>query len=88
MKIVVYGPGCARCREAERVVRNVVEQLGLTAEIEKVSDYFAMVEVGVLATPAVSVDGVIKTGGHIPKAEEVKQWLRASSGSDERLTSS
>jgi hypothetical protein len=50
MKIVVYGPGCARCHETERVV---------------------------LATPAVSIDGVLKLSGRIPKAEEVQVWLRA-----------
>ena len=42
MKIVVYGPGCARCHETERVVRHVVEQLGRQRDVEKVSDYQAM----------------------------------------------
>ncbi len=46
MKIVVYGPGCARCHETERVVRHVVEQLGITADVEKVSDYQAMAAAG------------------------------------------
>jgi small redox-active disulfide protein 2 len=75
MKIVVYGPGCARCHETERVVRHVVEQLGLSADVEKVSDYQAMAEAGVVATPSVSIDGVMKVSGRIPKAEEVKGWI-------------
>lgn len=75
MKIVVYGPGCARCHETERVVRHVVEQLGLSADIEKVSDYQAMAAAGVVATPAVSVDGVLRITGRIPKAQEVQGWL-------------
>ncbi len=75
MRIIVYGPGCARCHETERVVRHVIEQLGVAATLEKVSDYQAMAAAGILATPAVSVDGVIKVTGRIPKNDEVKGWL-------------
>ncbi len=56
-------------------MRHVVEQLGLAADVEKVSDYQAMAEAGVVATPAVSIDGVMKLSGRIPKAEEVKGWI-------------
>ncbi len=76
MRIIVYGPGCARCHETERVVRRVIEQLGVPATLEKVSDYQAMAAAGILATPAISVDGVMKVSGRIPKAEEVAAWLR------------
>jgi small redox-active disulfide protein 2 len=75
MKIVVYGPGCARCHETERVVRHVVAQMNVSADVEKVSDYQAMAEAGVVSTPAVSIDGVLKITGRIPKADEVKGWL-------------
>jgi small redox-active disulfide protein 2 len=78
MKIVVYGPGCARCHETERVVRHVVEQLGVSAEVQKVTDFRAMAEAGVVATPAVSIDGVLKIAGRIPRSEEVREWLTAS----------
>lgn len=80
MKIVVYGPGCARCHETERVVRHVIAQLGIAADVEKVSEYRAMAEAGVVATPAVSVDGVLKISGRIPKAEEVEGWLAVGRG--------
>jgi small redox-active disulfide protein 2 len=75
MKIVVYGPGCARCHETERVVRHVVGQLGVSAEVEKVSDYQAMAAAGVVSTPAVAIDGVLKMSGRIPKTDEVRNWL-------------
>ena len=78
MKIVVYGPGCARCLETERVVRHVVEQLGIAADVQKVDDYQAMAAAGVMATPAVSIDGVLKIAGRIPKSDEVREWLTAS----------
>ena len=78
MKIVVYGPGCARCHETERVVRHVVDELGVGAEVQKVTDFRAMAEAGVVATPAVSIDGVLRVAGRIPKSEEVREWLTAS----------
>jgi small redox-active disulfide protein 2 len=76
MTIIVYGPGCARCHETERVVRNVLAELQCEADLRKVSDYPAMAAAGVMATPAVSIDGVIKVSGRVPKAEEIKSWLR------------
>ena len=76
MVITVFGPGCARCHETERVVRNVLAELQHDAGLQKVSDYPAMAAAGVLATPAVSIDGVIKMSGRVPKPDEVKAWLR------------
>jgi len=76
MVIKVFGPGCARCHETERVVRNVLAELQHDAELQKVSDYPSMAAAGVLATPAVSIDGVIKMSGRVPKPDEVKAWLR------------
>jgi small redox-active disulfide protein 2 len=76
MVITVYGPGCARCFEAERVVRNVLAELQHDADLRKVSDYQTMAAAGVLATPAVAIDGVIKMSGRIPKPDEVKTWLK------------
>ena len=80
MKVVVYGPGCARCHETERVVRHVMDQLGIDADVHKVSDYQSMAAAGILATPAVSIDGVLKITGRIPKAEEVRSWFVAAQG--------
>ena len=76
MVITVYGPGCARCYETERVVRNVLAELQHDADLRKVSDYQAMTAAGVLATPAVAIDGVIKMSGRIPKPDEVRTWLK------------
>jgi len=78
MKITVYGPGCQRCLETERVVRSVVAELGIAAEVEKVSDWKAMVAAGVLATPAVAIDGQLKLSGRIPTAVEMKDLLFGS----------
>jgi small redox-active disulfide protein 2 len=80
MKIVVYGPGCARCHETERVVRNVLAEMNVSADVQKISDYQAMAEAGVVATPAVSIDGVLKITGRVPKREEVQSWLGVLQG--------
>lgn len=74
-KIIVYGPGCARCTQTETVVKQAVAASGIAAEVEKVSDYQAIAQAGIMATPAVAVDGVIKVAGRIPRLDEVQQWI-------------
>jgi small redox-active disulfide protein 2 len=73
--IEVLGPGCARCKETFRVVQHVVESAGLTCSVVKNESNQRMIELGVLATPAVVIDGRVVLGGRIPKADEVKELL-------------
>ena len=75
MKITVYGPGCRKCREAEDLVRRVVAESGSDVVVEKVSDLQAMMKMGIISTPGVAVDGVLKVAGRVPKADEIKVWL-------------
>ena len=75
--ITVYGPGCAKCKQTEELVRRVVSEVGVDTEIVKVSDIKEMITAGIMSTPAVAVDGVVKVAGRVPKAEEVKQWITA-----------
>ena len=75
MKIIIYGPGCAKCKQAEEIIRRVVAEAGADAEVEKVGEIREMVKAGVMSTPAVAVDGVVKLAGRVPKPEEVKAWL-------------
>lgn len=77
LSITVFGPGCARCKETERIVRQVIEQSGTPAEVQKVSDAMAMAKAGVLLTPAVAVNGVVKTAGRVPSESEVRSWVTA-----------
>ena len=77
MKITVYGPGCRKCHEAEELVRRVVAEAGADATVEKVSDLQAMMKAGVISTPGVAVDGVLKVAGRVPKADEIRAWLGA-----------
>lgn len=74
-RITVYGPGCAKCKDAEEIVRRAVAESGVEAEINKVSDLKDMMRAGIMSTPAVSVDGHIKVTGRVPKLDEVKNWI-------------
>lgn len=75
--ITVYGPGCMKCQKTLEIVRQVVEVAGIQAQVVKVSDVQQMVAAGIMSTPAVAVDGVVKLAGRIPKADEVREWIRA-----------
>jgi small redox-active disulfide protein 2 len=73
--IEVLGPGCARCHETHRVVREVVDEAQLDCEVQKSESMDRMIELGVLKTPAIAFDGKVVLSGHLPKSDEVKQLL-------------
>ena len=74
-RIEVLGPGCPRCKETFRVVQHVVESAGLSYQVIKNESIQRMAELGVMATPAIAIDGGVVLSGRIPKAEEVEQLL-------------
>ena len=74
-RIEVLGPGCTRCKETFRVVSHVVETERLPFTVEKVESMERMVELGLMATPGVAVDGKVLFSGRIPKAEEIRAAL-------------
>jgi small redox-active disulfide protein 2 len=75
MTITVYGVGCAKCRQTEEVLRRVLSETGIPAQLVKVSDIKEMMTAGVMLTPAVAIDGVIKIAGRIPSIEEITGWI-------------
>jgi len=75
MKIEILGSGCAKCKSTEKMIRKIVEELGISAEIVKVEDLQEIINRGVMMTPAVFVDGEAKIVGHIPSADEIKKLL-------------
>lgn len=76
MEIKVLGPGCPKCRQTEEVVKEAVAEAGVAADIEKVTDILRIAGYGVFGTPAVVVDGDVRSVGKIPKIEEVLTWIR------------
>ena len=77
MIIKVFGPGCAKCKETEQIVREAAQACGCAATVEKVTDFREMMAAGVLSTPAVSIDGTIVSSGRVPTRNEVMNWLAA-----------
>jgi small redox-active disulfide protein 2 len=75
MDIKVLGPGCPKCKQTEKVVREVLAETGVNASVEKVTDIKTIAEFGVFGTPAVVVDGKVKSMGNIPTKEQVKSWI-------------
>lgn len=76
MEIKVLGPGCPRCEATRKNVEEAVAESGLNANITKVSDTMGIIKYGVFGTPAVVVDGEVKSVGKVPKKEEVLSWLK------------
>lgn len=75
MEIKVLGPGCARCRETEQLVSTAVQEAGVTARVEKVTDFREMMALGVMATPAVVIDGKVMCTGRVPSKDEILRWI-------------
>jgi len=75
MEIKVLGPGCPKCQETEKLVREAVAEAGVAADVLKVTDFQEMAALGVFATPAVVVDGTVKCSGKVPSKKELLAWL-------------
>jgi small redox-active disulfide protein 2 len=75
MIIKVLGSGCASCKKLEENTKKAVEELGIEATIEKVSDFKQIMAYGVMKTPALVVDEKVKIMGRVPSAEEIKKYL-------------
>ncbi len=75
MKISILGPGCHNCVTLERLTREAVAELSLTADIEKVTDYAEIAAFGIMSTPGLVVDGEVVMSGRVPSGSEVKELL-------------
>lgn len=75
MIIKVLGSGCMNCKKLESNVRKAVEELGINASIEKVTDFKDIISYGVMATPALVVDEKVKIMGKVPSVDQLKKYL-------------
>ena len=75
MEIKVLGPGCLKCQQVEKLIRDTVAEEGIEAEVEKVTDVMKIARYGVFGTPAVIIDGEVKSVGRVPDKEEIMSWL-------------
>jgi small redox-active disulfide protein 2 len=75
MKIEVLGMGCANCKKLYESVLKTVEGSGKEVQVDKVENIPKIMAYGVLSTPALVIDGVVKVAGKVPKPEELKKWI-------------
>jgi small redox-active disulfide protein 2 len=75
MEIKILGSGCSKCKTLEKLTRDVVEQNSIDASISKVEDIVEIMKFGVMATPALVVDGKVMIKGRVPSSEEIKEVL-------------
>jgi len=77
MEIKVLGPGCANCHKMEELAKTAVKELGVTAEVVKVTDIGQIAMHGILSTPGFIVNGKIKHSGKpLPSLEKVKELIK------------
>ena len=74
-KIQILGTGCAKCQKLTAVADEAAKALGLSYEIEKVTEIDRIIGYGVMCTPALVVDGQVKVAGKMPTVEDVKKLL-------------
>lgn len=80
MDIKVLGPGCPRCAEVERRVMNALAELGIAANVEKITDIKKIMEYKVWGTPVLVINGKVVSTGKIPRPDEIKAWIQQSAG--------
>ena len=75
MKLEIYGSGCAKCRLLAEHAEEAAKDLGVDFSIEKVTDMNAIIDAGVLRTPALAVDGTVVVEGAVPSARKILSYL-------------
>ena len=74
-KLQILGTGCPKCKLLAEHAERAAQELGLDFEVEKVTDFDRILEFGIVATPALVVDGEIKVFGHVPTTARIKEML-------------
>jgi small redox-active disulfide protein 2 len=75
MKIEILGTGCPKCKKLTELTEEAVDELGVSAEIAKVTDINIIIGYGVMLTPALVIDGDVKVAGKIPSKQEITEWI-------------
>jgi small redox-active disulfide protein 2 len=80
VKIQILGTGCAKCSDLASNAEKAVKELGLSAEIEKVTGIEEILKFQILMTPGLVIDGQVRAAGRVPSTDEIKQLLVANKG--------
>ena len=76
MKIQILGSGCAKCKLLEENAREAVAELGIQADVEKITDIATIAGMGVMTTPALAIDSVVKSMGRVLTKDQVAALLQ------------
>lgn len=74
--IKILGSGCAKCNKLYEQTESVATQMGEPFEIEKITDFNRYPEFGVMVTPALVVNGQLKSVGKVPSEDQIKEYLK------------
>lgn len=74
-QIQILGPGCPKCKKLAENTQAAAKELQIECEIEKVADINDIMGFGVMMTPALVIDGQVKTVGKVPSTDQIKQML-------------
>jgi small redox-active disulfide protein 2 len=75
VEIKVLGPGCANCERLAETVKQAVSELGIDAEVTKVTDFAEMASYGMLASPGLVINEKLVSSGRIPSTEDIKALI-------------
>ena len=75
MKFQIYGSGCSKCESLTANVESAAQALGITYEVEKVTDINAIIDAGVMRTPALAVDGKVIIEGKVVGEDKIQKLL-------------
>jgi small redox-active disulfide protein 2 len=78
LNIKVLGSGCPNCKKVEAIARAAVEELGVEAQVEKITDMAAIQAYPILATPGLVLNEKLVCAGRIPSKAEVTTWIRGA----------
>jgi small redox-active disulfide protein 2 len=76
MKIQILGTGCTKCKMLEKNAREALRISAIQAEVEKVTDLNEIMNMGVMLTPALAVDGIVKNTGKVLSKDQIVQMLK------------
>lgn len=78
MEIKILGSGCSNCAKLEKVTKEGIAELGIVAHVEKIEDMQKIMSYGVMSTPALVIDGVVKLVGKVPNKARMIEILAAA----------
>ena len=76
MKIQILGTGCPKCNQLYQNAQQAVTESGVEAELEKVADLNDIMAFGVMVTPALAIDGQVKSSGKVPSTDDIKKMIQ------------